>query len=122
MPLPAETDVTTTEIPARQIRHRRRGRDHLYARLRQDHPRAGHLGAAQRDRRCRAASPPTSTACCPIPATIRTSATFMAGDIGARLNFYMDCVGGGSSTEALIGIAIGVMEAGLCNCVACSAR
>ena len=47
-----------------------------------------------------------------------TSATFIAGDIGARLNFYMDCVGGGSSTEALIGIAIGVMEAGLCNCVA----
>ena len=47
-----------------------------------------------------------------------TSATFMAGDIGARLNFYMDCIGGGSSTEALIGIAIGVMEAGLCNCVA----
>ena len=46
-----------------------------------------------------------------------TSATFMAGDIGARLNFYMDCIGGGSSTEALIGIAIGVMEAGLCNCV-----
>src|SRR5208337_2464676 len=47
-----------------------------------------------------------------------TSATFMAGDIGARLNFYMDCVGGVSSTEALIGIAIGVMEAGLCKCVA----
>ena len=47
-----------------------------------------------------------------------TSATFMAGDIGARLNFYMDCIGGGSSTEALIGIAIGVMEAGLCKCVA----
>ena len=37
---------------------------------------------------------------------------------GARLNFYMDCIGGGSSTEALIGIAIGVMEAGLCKCVA----
>ena len=47
-----------------------------------------------------------------------TSATFMAGDIGARLNFYMDCIGGGSSTEALIGIAIGVMEAGLCKTVA----
>src|SRR5580700_6477621 len=47
-----------------------------------------------------------------------TSATFMAGDIGARLNFYMDCVGGGSSTEALLGIAIGVIEAGLCKCVA----
>ncbi|HEY8290292.1 MAG TPA: hypothetical protein VIG49_13555 [Acetobacteraceae bacterium] len=47
-----------------------------------------------------------------------TSATFIAGDIGARLNFYMDCLGGGSSTEALIGIAIGIMEAGLCKCVA----
>ena len=47
-----------------------------------------------------------------------TASTFMAGDIGARLNFYMDCIGGGSSTEALIGIAVGVMEAGLCNCVA----
>ncbi len=47
-----------------------------------------------------------------------TSATFIAGDIGTRLNFYMDCIGGGSSTEALIGIAIGVMEAGLCRCVA----
>ncbi len=47
-----------------------------------------------------------------------TSATFMAGDIGTRLNFYMDCVGGGSSTEALLGIAIGVIEAGLCKCVA----
>jgi acetyl-CoA acetyltransferase len=47
-----------------------------------------------------------------------TSATFIAGDIGARLDFYMDCIGGGSSTEALVGIAIGVMEAGLCKCVA----
>src|SRR3954452_22550132 len=47
-----------------------------------------------------------------------TSATFMAGDIGARLNFYMDCIGGGSSTEALIGIAVGVIEAGMCNCFA----
>ncbi|MBV9553352.1 MAG: hypothetical protein JO032_11220, partial [Alphaproteobacteria bacterium] len=47
-----------------------------------------------------------------------TSATFIAGDLGLRLNFYMDCVGGGSSTEALIGIAIGIMEAGLCKCVA----
>ena len=30
-----------------------------------------------------------------------TSATFIAGDLGIRLNFYMDVVGGGSSTEAL---------------------
>src|ERR1041385_8857845 len=47
-----------------------------------------------------------------------TSARFIAGDLGIRLNFYMDCVGGGSSTEALIGLAIGIMEAGLCKTVA----
>jgi len=47
-----------------------------------------------------------------------TFAPFIAGDLGIRLNFYMDCFGGGSSTEALIGIAIGVIEAGLCKCVA----
>src|SRR5204863_1338240 len=47
-----------------------------------------------------------------------TSATFIAGDLGLRLNFYMDVVGGGSSTEALVGIAIGIIEAGLCKTVA----
>ncbi|MCP4222948.1 MAG: hypothetical protein GY773_06370, partial [Actinomycetia bacterium] len=47
-----------------------------------------------------------------------TSSPFVAGDLGIRLNFYMDCIGGGSSTEALIGIAIGVIEAGMCNTVA----
>lgn len=44
--------------------------------------------------------------------------TSLAGDLGIRLNFYMDVMGGGSSTEALIGIAIGVIEAGMCNTVA----
>ena len=44
--------------------------------------------------------------------------TAIAGDLGIRLNFYMDCQGGGSSTEALVGIAIGVIEAGLCKTVA----
>src|SRR4051794_6851814 len=47
-----------------------------------------------------------------------TSATFIAGDLGLRLNFYMDCVGGGSSTEALVGIAIGIIEAGRCQTAA----
>ncbi|HEV8678220.1 MAG TPA: hypothetical protein VGQ90_02505, partial [Stellaceae bacterium] len=47
-----------------------------------------------------------------------TSATFIAGDLGIRLNFYMDVVGGGSSTEAIIGIAIGIIEAGMCKTVA----
>ena len=47
-----------------------------------------------------------------------TMGPFLAGDLGIRLNFFMDVHGGGSSTEALIGIAIGVMEAGMCKCVA----
>src|SRR6202158_3327798 len=42
---------------------------------------------------------------------------FVAGDLGIRLNFCMDVFGGGSSTEALIGIAIGVIEAGMCKTV-----
>ncbi|MGK0171259.1 MAG: 3-oxoacyl-[acyl-carrier-protein] synthase III, partial [Gammaproteobacteria bacterium] len=43
-----------------------------------------------------------------------TFSTFVAGDLGIRLNFYMDVHGGGSSIEALIGIAMGVIEAGMC--------
>src|SRR4030081_2480691 len=40
-----------------------------------------------------------------------TSGTFISGDLGIRLNFYMDVMGGGSSTEALVGIAIGPFQA-----------
>ncbi len=47
-----------------------------------------------------------------------TTAPTVAGDLGIRLNFYMDCSGGGSSTEALIGIAMGVIEVGMCKTVA----
>jgi len=43
-----------------------------------------------------------------------TFSPFGAGDLGMRLNFYMDVFGGGSSTEALVGIAMGVIEAGMC--------
>jgi acetyl-CoA acetyltransferase len=46
-----------------------------------------------------------------------TFTPFIAGDLGIRLNFYMDVFGGGSSTEAIIGLAIGAMEAGMCNAV-----
>ena len=35
-----------------------------------------------------------------------TFGPFIAGDLGIRLNFYMDVFGGGSSTEALIGIVM----------------
>ena len=41
------------------------------------------------------------------------ASTTVAGDLGIRLNFFMDVMGGGSSTEALIGIAIGIIEAGM---------
>ena len=101
------------EIPARQIRDRRGRRDHLHARLGQDDAGARHLGGAQRDPRCRAEGRPTSTACSIYSGGDSTSATFIAGDLGIRLNFYMDVVGGGSSTEALVGIAIGLIEAGM---------
>ena len=47
-----------------------------------------------------------------------THAPWVAGDLGIRLNFYMDVHGGGSSTEALIGIAMGVIESGMCKTVA----
>lgn len=47
-----------------------------------------------------------------------TPSFHVAGDLGLRLDFFMDVQGGGSSTEALIGIAIGVIEAGMCETVA----
>ena len=46
-----------------------------------------------------------------------TMSPVIAGDLGIRLNFHMDVHGGGSSTEALVGIAIGVIEAGMCSTV-----
>ncbi|MGH7356198.1 MAG: thiolase C-terminal domain-containing protein [Candidatus Rokuibacteriota bacterium] len=47
-----------------------------------------------------------------------TPANWVAPDLGIRLNFYMDVMGGGSSTEALVGLAMGAIEAGLCRTVA----
>jgi acetyl-CoA acetyltransferase len=46
-----------------------------------------------------------------------TASNFVGADLGLRLNFFMDCLGGGSSTEALIGLAIGAIEAGMCGAV-----
>jgi acetyl-CoA acetyltransferase len=45
------------------------------------------------------------------------SSVAIAEDLGIRLDFYMDCFGGGSSTEALVGLAIGAIEAGMCETV-----
>jgi acetyl-CoA acetyltransferase len=47
-----------------------------------------------------------------------TPSNWVAPDLGIRPNFYMDVVGGGSSTEALIGLAMGAIEAGMCCTVA----
>ena len=47
-----------------------------------------------------------------------TTSSALAYDLGNQLNFYMDCSGGGSSTEALVGLAIGAIEAGMCDIVA----
>lgn len=46
-----------------------------------------------------------------------TPSPIIAGDLGIRLNFHMDVYGGGSSIEALVGIAMGVIEAGMCKTV-----
>jgi acetyl-CoA acetyltransferase len=47
-----------------------------------------------------------------------TPGNWVAPDLGLRLNFYMDVFGGGSSTEALVGLAMGAIEAGMCQTVA----
>jgi acetyl-CoA acetyltransferase len=47
-----------------------------------------------------------------------TPSNHVAPDLGIRLDFFMDVVGGGSSTEALIGLAMGAIEAGMCRTVA----
>ena len=46
-----------------------------------------------------------------------TPGPILAGDLGIHLNFYMDCLGGGSSTEALVGLAMGAIEAGMAHTV-----
>ena len=46
-----------------------------------------------------------------------TPSTSIMYDLGLKPNFYMDCSGGGSSSEALIGLAMGAIEAGMCDTV-----
>lgn len=46
-----------------------------------------------------------------------TLTTFIAGDLGIQPDYHMDVLGGGSTTEALIGMAIGLIEAGQCKVV-----
>ena len=44
--------------------------------------------------------------------------TSVMGDLGVRPNFYVDVIGGGSAPEALVGLAMGAIEAGMCETVA----
>ena len=46
------------------------------------------------------------------------ASTSVMYDLGMRPNFYMDCSGGGSSSEALVGLAVGAIEGGMCDTVA----
>ncbi len=47
-----------------------------------------------------------------------TPSTTVVGDLGIRPNFFMDVRGGGSSTEALVCLAMGAIEGGMCQTVA----
>jgi acetyl-CoA acetyltransferase len=47
-----------------------------------------------------------------------TTSFAVATDLGIRPNFFMDCSGGGSSTEALVGLACGAIAMGMCHTVA----
>ena len=46
------------------------------------------------------------------------ASTSVMYDLGMRPNFHMDVFGGGSSAEALIGLAMGAIETGMCETVA----
>ena len=47
-----------------------------------------------------------------------TPSTSVMWDLGIRPNFYMDVSGGGSSPEALVGLAAGAIESGMCHSIA----
>ena len=47
-----------------------------------------------------------------------TPSSTVMWDLGIRPNFFMDCSGGGTSTEALVGLARGAIETGMCHTVA----
>ena len=47
-----------------------------------------------------------------------TPSNVVMWDLGIRPNFFMDCSGGGTSTETLVGLARGAIETGMCHTVA----
>ena len=115
MPMPAETETTSPKY-LRDHTNRRRRRDDLHAGLGDHDQSARQLGGAKHHRGCRAEGVRRRRHAV-YQSGDSTFTTFIAGDLGLRLNFYMDVFGGGSSTEALVGMAIGPMEAGMCKVV-----
>ena len=47
-----------------------------------------------------------------------TPSSVVMHDLGIRPNFFMDCFGGGTSVETLVGLARGAIQTGLCHTVA----
>src|SRR5260370_29245906 len=52
-------------------------------------------------------------------AVYSTTSPHVASSLGIRLNYSVDILGGGSSTEALVAHAIGLIEAGYCKTMVC---
>jgi len=48
-----------------------------------------------------------------------TTSAHVATSLGIRLNYSLDILGGGSSTEALVAHAIGLLEAGYAKTIVC---
>src|SRR5215471_502684 len=46
-----------------------------------------------------------------------TTSAAVATSLGIRLNYSLDILGGGSSTEALIAHAVGLLEGGYCKTI-----
>src|SRR5262249_44476302 len=46
-----------------------------------------------------------------------TTSNHVSSSLGIRLNYSLDIMGGGSTTEALVAPAIGLLEAGYCKTI-----
>lgn len=52
---------------------------------------------------------------CYIAGADAASSDMILSDLGIRMDYQVDTFGGGSSTETMMGAAIGILEAGLCD-------
>lgn len=107
-----------SQTPARQICDRRRRRDELHARLGRHDARSRTTWAVRNAIEDAGLKPSDVDGMLSYQSGDSTFSTFVAGDLGIRLNFYMDVFGGGSSTEALVGsTAMAGSVGGMCKVV-----